>query len=199
MLKTNLASRPFYNERAVNLLLVALAIVAVALTAFNAQQLELLSRERSTLRAKIASDAAAGDRARRQVATLQQTVDRTALNGLARATREANLLISERTFSWTIFFTLIEKTLPADVRLLAVAPQIENGEMLVTIQVVAKRPDDLSAFVEALVATGAFSDVQPREEDRMDDGMQRVTVRARYLQPNVPVPPPVIKAKGGRP
>ena len=36
MLRTNLSTRPFYNERAVQLLLALAALLVVVLTAFNA-------------------------------------------------------------------------------------------------------------------------------------------------------------------
>ena len=44
MLRTNLSTRPFYNERAVRTGLIALAVVALGLTVFNA--IEILRLER---------------------------------------------------------------------------------------------------------------------------------------------------------
>ena len=39
MLRTNLSTRPFYNERAVQMALVAAAVLILAVTAFNAIEL----------------------------------------------------------------------------------------------------------------------------------------------------------------
>ena len=38
MIRTNLATRPFYNERAVRLVLLAIAALGLAATAFNVTQ-----------------------------------------------------------------------------------------------------------------------------------------------------------------
>ena len=47
MLKGNLSSRPFYNERLVSAALVLIAALALALTAFNGSKLYTLSTQRS--------------------------------------------------------------------------------------------------------------------------------------------------------
>ena len=195
MLRTNLASRPFYNDRLVGLLLVFIAMAAVALTAFNAQQLVTLSGQRSTLKAQIARDESAAARADKEALALQHTVDRAVLTRLAGATREANVLIGGRTFSWTIFFNQIEKTLPANVRLVSVAPVIDEGALRITMQVIAKRAEDAGTFMDALEATGAFHDAKPRERDRTDDGQYRVMIWANYEQPNATLSIPKPKAR----
>ena len=106
------------------------------------------------------------------------------------STQQANTLIDERTFSWTVFFRLIEKTLPNDVRLVSVSPDIDKNGVLVLMTVISKRPDDLATFVDGLQSTGAFYDVQPRQEDATDDGMRRTSLQARYLPPTVAAPAP---------
>ena len=42
------------------------------------------------------------------------------------AAREANQLIDRRAFSWTDLFNRFEETLPADVRIVAVTPQVDT-------------------------------------------------------------------------
>ena len=53
MLRGNLATRPFYNERIVTLLLALVAAVVLALTVTNVTRLLQLSARRSELRAQI--------------------------------------------------------------------------------------------------------------------------------------------------
>ena len=53
MLRGNLATRPFYNERIVTLLLALIGAVVLALTVTNATRLMQLSSRRSELRAQI--------------------------------------------------------------------------------------------------------------------------------------------------
>ena len=52
MLKGNLSTRPFYNERLVSLAFGLIAVLAFFLTVFNAGQLISLSRERAALNSR---------------------------------------------------------------------------------------------------------------------------------------------------
>ena len=189
MLGGNLSSRPFYNERLVSAALVLVAVLALALTAFNGVRLYHLSKRRSDLNGRIARDAAQAQQIERGAVALQRTVDRQTLTQLAGATEEANILIDERTFSWTTFFGLIEKTLPIDLHLIAVAPRIEKGDIKVTMGVIGRKADDVEAFLDALQDTGAFYDVYSKTTERNeDDGTYRADVVAFYLPPNQPAP-----------
>jgi hypothetical protein len=198
MLRGNLSSRPFYNEGLVSAALVVIGVVALALTAFNASELVALSSERSALVAAVRNDEAQADRIRADASALQKSVDRSTLTLLAGATREANTLIDERTFSWTVFFGLLEKTLPTDVRLIAVAPMIENGQVKVSMRVGARRVEDLRVFVEALQDSGAFYDILPHSQERNDDGTFAANLQAFYLAPGQVPGKPAKTKTGGR-
>ena len=99
MLRGNLSSRPFYNERLVSLVLVVVAVIAVGLTVFNAYTLYHLSAQRSQLKAEIAIDAGKTAEVKRSAVDLQRSVDRQTLVRLAGSAQEANSLIDSRTFS----------------------------------------------------------------------------------------------------
>lgn len=188
MLRINLSTRPFYNERLVSFLILVTGIAALGLLAFSVQQIVTLSSERTALRAQMAQDAATTDRANQEASALNHAVDTRGLRGLAVSATQANRLIDERTFSWTIFFSLIGKTLPNDVRIDSVAPSFDNDGVEVLMTVVSKRTDDLAAFIENLQKTGAFYDILPQKEDATNDGMRRTSVSARYLSPKTPAP-----------
>lgn len=196
MLRTNLSSRPFYNERLVSFVIAVVGIAAVALAVVSVQQIVSLSATRTRLSGQIARDQAASGRADTETVALQHAINNKALKGLALSTQQANALIDERTFSWTVFFGLVEKTLPNDVRVLSVAPIIDKNGVLVMMTVVSRRSDDLAAFIDNLQKTGAFYDVLPRQEDSTEDGMRRTIVEARYLPPKSELPA-VDKKKGG--
>lgn len=193
MLRGNLATKPFYNERLVTLGLVLLTLLAVTLTLFNATRLTTLSSRRSALRAQIAADEAQAAQIRADATALQNSVDRNALQTLGGATRLANTLITARTFSWTAFFEHIENTIPYDVRLTAVSPEVEKGEFIVTMLLIGRQAEDIDTFAKALEGTGAFYDVLYTVADRTEEGLRRVTLRAGYL------PPKTADAPGGRP
>jgi hypothetical protein len=187
MLRANLSSRPFYNERLVSAAIAGIAIAAIALAAFSVYQLTGLARQRSELKGRIARDAAQASHVETTARSLQRTIDRQRLLQLAGSTQEANALIDERTFSWTIFFGLIEKTLPVDLRLLAVTPRAERGRIRVTMTVVGKQLEAINTFVDALQETRSFSDLLPRNTERNeDDNTFRADVVAYYAPPGEP-------------
>lgn len=188
MLRINLSTRPFYNERLVSFLIVAAGLVAVGVMAFSVQQIVSLSSERTALRAQMAQDAATTQRANEETTALNHAIDPRGLKGLAINATQANRLIDERTFSWTIFFSLIGKTLPNDVRIDSVAPSIDKDGVVVLMTIVSKRTEDLAAFIENLQKTGAFYDILPQKEDATNDGMRRTSVSARYLSPKTAAP-----------
>jgi hypothetical protein len=183
MLKGNLSTRPFYNEKLVSLVVGLVLLVAIGLTIFNTLQLISLMRERRVLNAHIARDRGEAARITGQADALRRTVDQSRLQLLAGSTREANVLIDQRTFSWTEFFGLIEKALPRDVRLIGVSPRVEKGEFKIGMRVATRTPDNLKEFSDALAATGAFYDVVLTETQRNDDDTDTLTLVAGYLPP----------------
>ena len=190
MLRGNLATRPFYNERLVALALVLVAAVAVALSVFNGRRLLELSRQLSGLESKVGGDDRQAAAIRHDADATNRTVDRKHLEALVAETHEANGLIDQRTFSWTTLFGLIEKTLPLDVRLVAVSPKIDKDSTLITMIVVSRRPDALADFVAALEGSagrGTFYDVLKHADQRNDDGTTGATIEAYYLPPAGPV------------
>jgi Tfp pilus assembly protein PilN len=197
MLRANLSTRPFYNERLATLLISGIAVVALALSMFNGWQLVALSRQRAEVRARLDTTLAEIDRVQAEIATLRQSVDRPTLARLTTSAREANSLIDARTFSWTTLLGLLEKTLPFDVRLTAVSPRVERGTIRVAMNVVARDLDDLDGFLEALGEAGAFTEVVPAEQRRNDDGQHAALVEATYhpppLAPSAPDPAPAGK------
>ncbi len=203
MLRGNLATRPFYNERIVALLLGLLAVVAVALTMTNGTRLMQLSSRRSELRAQATADVDAAARLRQNAVAVQSSVDASTLTALAGSAREANGLIDARTFSWTTFFSYIEDTIPMGVRLTAVSPEIEDGNITVTMLLLGRRTEDVAEFMTALEDTGAFYDARPTVNDRTEEGLERVTVIVGYLPlakdvATAPPRPVAAGAGGGR-
>lgn len=188
MLRANLSTRPFYNDRLVRVALGLVALLALGLTAFNVEEI-------IRLRARDAEVRQQADEAEQEAARLQdearrirQTINRVQLAAVQAAAQEANRLIDQRAFSWTELFSRFERTLPADVRIASVTPQVDqSGRMLVAVTVVSRRVEDLDGFIEALEKTGAFRDVLSREEQASDDGMLRSVIQG-YYQPAVPVP-----------
>ena len=181
MIRTNLSTRPFYNARAVHALLGLLAVVAVAITAYNVVQLVRLTSSQRTLGAKAAASEQEAARLRREAVQTLARVDQKELAAVDKAAREANAIIDQRTFSWTDVFSRFEDTLPADVRITSV--QQQTGRQAVLIGAESRTIEDLDKFIEALEKTGAFRDVRPGNETVMEDDIIKATLEATYTPP----------------
>src|SRR5690606_25799766 len=122
VLQTNLATRPFYNERLVRVILGIVGIAAVALLLFDATQILRLRARNADVRIEAEAAEAEAARLREESRTIRQSLDRSQLETAQVAASEANLLIDRRAFSWTDLFNRFEATLPPGVRIVAVTP-----------------------------------------------------------------------------
>jgi Tfp pilus assembly protein PilN len=186
VLRTNLSTRPFYNERAVHLLLAGTALVVMLLTALNAYRIITLSGQNTELSSLINNDRNEAQRLTREAQKIRAGINQDELSATAAAAEEANRLIDQRTFSWTEFFNRIEETLPPDVMLTSVQPSFANDVTTVQMSVLARRSEDLDEFMEKLEATGSFEDVLPIQEDPTDEGLHRVLLTTVYTGEGLP-------------
>ena len=181
MLRTNLSTRPFYNERAVHAVLGIAALIVAVLTAITLFQMVKLSTQNTEQSSRIGRDRGEADRLTREATRIRRGINQDELKVVVAAAREANSLIDQRTFSWTGFFNHIEDTLPPDVMLTGVQPAVTNEGMKVSMTVIARRPVDVDEFMEKLEATGAFENVLNRLEEDLESGMTRMVVEALYV------------------
>jgi hypothetical protein len=187
MLHTNLASRPFYNQRAVRLALLGIGAIVLALTAFNLIELARLSSAQTRLGSHASDAEREADRLRADAARIRTQIDPRELQAVSVAAREANGIIDRRAFSWTALFGRFETTLPADVRIKAVQPRLEKGVFTVAVIAQARRVEDVDAFIEALEATHAFRDVRQVELTTKDKGLLEALIEGAYVSvPRLP-------------
>lgn len=182
MLATNLATRPFYNERAVHLVLAALGLLAVGVLALGAAQVIELSRVNDALTREAAAAEQEAAAISSRAAILERGMTENTMASLWDATEEAGRLLQQRVFSWTAFFNVIEQTLPAGVMLAAVRPDVENDGVSIDLAVIARGLDDIDEFIGSLESTGVFADVLARQEELTQDGMYRAQVRGRLVR-----------------
>jgi type IV pilus assembly protein PilN len=182
MIRTNLSTRPFYNERAVHLWLLVAAAVVVLATAFNVTRVLRYSRSDTTLAAQASHDENRGGELRQQAARLRATVDPKQVEFASTEARKANELIDRRTFSWTELLNRLETTQPDDVRLVAVRPRVEqDGRIVLTINVVSKSVDDVEMFMQSLEETGAFASLRPVVEQVNEEGLIETALESDYV------------------
>jgi Tfp pilus assembly protein PilN len=204
MLRANLSTRPFYNERAVHAALALAALIVLALTAFNVYRIMTLSGQNTELASRVAREHADAERLVQQAAQVRRTLNQDELETVVAAASEANALIDQRTFSWTAFFNQIEATLPPDVMITSVRPDVRQGQTRVALTVLGRRAEDVDEFMEKLEATGAFESVVPAQQEMTDEGLYQVQLQAVYTglaepQEAEPPAPPASAPDGAKP
>ena len=200
MLRTNLATRPFYNERAVRIAIGAGVVLVAALTAFNAVQVLSLNARNTEMAVRAEAAEAQAAQYQQQARAITQALNTGSVSVVQQAAREANLLIDRRVFSWTDLFNRFENTLPENVRVSAVEPQIDRqGRMLLSVTVVARRVEDLNEFMDDLERSGGVHDVIARQDETMPDGTLRAVIQGYYapqVAPPATDPPPASEPNG---
>jgi type IV pilus assembly protein PilN len=181
LLKANLSTRPFYNERAVHFWLLIGALIVAAATLFNAARVLRYSHSGTQLATEASRDEARAADLRQQAARLRATVDPKQIEFASTEAKQANELIDRRTFSWTELLNRFETTLPDEVRITAVRPKVDHGDIVLTINVAARSVEDVDSFMNNLDHSGAFAHLTPSEEHFDDQGVLQTTLETIYL------------------
>jgi len=182
MIRTNLSTRPFYNERVVALWLLGFLLVVVVASVFNVTRVLQYSRSDTELGLQASRDEARAAELRRSAARVRTTVDPKQIAVASLEARQANDLIDRRTFSWTELFNRFESTLPDEVRITSVRPRIDKGEFQLSIAIVARSVDDISQLMERLERTGLFKDVGKSYAERVNEqGQIQATLDVSYV------------------
>ena len=192
--RINLSTRPFYNERALHVVLGLLAAAVLAVTAFNLREVYVLSGRQAEFQGRITMAETRTREYRSQAVRIRASINPRELDATVAAAREANTLIDRRVFSWTELFNHLEVTLPPQVRISAVRPRVDkDGTMTIALGVVARSVEGVDAFIENLEKDGVFHGVLSREEFVNQDGLIQAHVEGRYA------PPKASASRGGAP
>jgi Tfp pilus assembly protein PilN len=187
MIRTNLSTRPFYNERAVQIVLGAVIVLIAVLTGFNIVEVVRLTASQRLLAAHAVESEREAARLLTEAAAVRAQINAKELETVANAAREANGIIDQRAFSWSGLFDQLEQTLPDDVRITGVAPNVnQQGQFVVEITVQARRSEDVDQFIEALEKTGSFRDVITPAEATNEEGLLQAVIRGIYVRAEAP-------------
>ncbi len=183
-LRTNLSTRPFYNERAVQAVLGLAAIVVVLVTIFNMTRLWALTAHDRRLVAEAQAAEARIDALRADMARARSSVDAGHIADIAAQAHEANQAIDRRAFSWTELFNELEVALPHDVRIAGVIPRIDRtGQMFVVLEVQARSVEAISQFFDGLEESGAFRNLLSKQERETPENTIAATLEGIYTPP----------------
>jgi Tfp pilus assembly protein PilN len=81
-----------------------------------------------------------------------------------------NSLIGERSFPWTKIFMDLEQTLPPGVRIINIAPRLDNGRAQVTLKVGAMDEQSKLKFLEAIEKSKVFSGMELKTDQASEQG-----------------------------
>jgi Tfp pilus assembly protein PilN len=185
MIRTNLSTRPFYNERIVRLWLLLFLLIVLGATAFNVTRVLRYSRSDTQLSEQATRDETRAADLRTSAVRLRSTVDPKQIEFASVEARQANDLIDRRTFSWTEIFNLFESTLPDDVRITSFRSKVEKGQIVLTLTIVARGAEDVSAFMDNMERTGVFSQVGATLEERINEQGQLQASLETIYHPSV--------------
>lgn len=180
MLRTNLSTRPFYNERGVHGVLGVAAFIVVVLTIFNLTQIVLLTRRQSSLSTQAAAADTRAAELRARAARTRQAVDAKQLGSISNAAREANTIIGHRLFSWTDLLNRLGDALPDHVRIMALRPDVDrDGSITLAMTVFAESVGEIEQFMANLEESAAFSEVYPIDDEPAEGGV-RASLEGKY-------------------
>lgn len=185
MLRTNLATRPFYNERIVHAVLGVVAVTLVVASGVNVREVLRLTGERREFAALVAGSESRMRRATEATARHRARIDPARYAELAKVVDEANAAIALRTFSWTALINDVESSLPSGVTLMALNPLTTDAGLVVNLTVTSDAVKSVEDLMSRLEATGRFTGVLSTAEQLEDQGAYRATVRATYTAAGV--------------
>jgi hypothetical protein len=185
MIRTNLSTRPFYNERIVYVWIFAVALAAAGATVYNVSRALYDLRSDTDLKMQAARDEARVGEIAAEAKRLRSSVDANQAALASTEAQRANELIDRRTFSWTALFGQFEATLPADVRLTAVQPSVQSDRRIaLDFAVVAREVEDVDELMRNMEKSGTFGELLSREERINEDGELEASIDAVYVPPS---------------
>ena len=193
----NLASRPFVNDRPVARVTAALWALGALLALATGWSFWGYFAGREDQREELARIEAAMEREREAVARLSRELAGIPLDNQNQRVRFLNQRIAERAFSWSLLFDRLAEILPADVRLLSLAPQVGFGQdgrqrsaaaaagapgerVLLQVLAVARRQEAILELLDAMFASDAFERPNLARESR-EGAETRFTLSVVYL------------------
>ena len=158
----NLASQPFRRDRAmfvasvvVGLLLAASLAALVTLANADSAQSADVRREVAQLRSQIASSA-------KQQADFEAVIRKPENAQVLELSVFLNSLLARKGISWTRILADLEKTMPANVKMLNIQPYVTGrNQVVLSLQVGSESPDPVIQFYKALESSELFGGVTP--------------------------------------
>lgn len=191
----NLSRRPFVNQRPVVRIAALLWALGLILMLLNVWLYWSFYQGQGQTRARLAEIGTAMDREQDRIGELESRLASVDLEAQNEQVEFLNQRIERRTFGWSVLFDTLSEVLPRDVRLTRLRPERGTAaarrerldttagppQIPLAIDGQAKSPEDLYVFLDALIASPAFRDVNPQREARNEGGTINFALSTIYL------------------
>jgi Tfp pilus assembly protein PilN len=165
----NLSTRPFPAYRAVNLGLIAVLIVLIGVSGWQAYSYVHFTRMASRIRSEAQAAREKADALKVDAAQLKSKLDRPEAAAKLKEIEYLNNLIARKNFSWTRVFSVLEQMIPENVHLTSLRPEIStDGKVVLHVDVRGKSVYDVSDFVDILQKSQVFDNVVAHLEEKKD-------------------------------
>ena len=181
IIRNNLASDPVRNHTSYLLGCITLMVIAVTFTLWNFLSLSGGFLETDRLENRIDEQQKQLDGLQQQSKDLLAKISRIKTPQFTREVEFLNDAIKRRVFSWTTLFHQLERTLPEEVRMVSVLPNIDENGIMLQMEVAGKSLNDVVKLLLTLQNSAIFSDVTFRSEHQANDGLLHANLSLRYL------------------
>jgi len=184
MLRPNLAGKPFLDTRPVVAAGVALALVAVTLTAVSVGEFVSEHGQETNIVESVRQLQANRDALSVEVTALDRQLARAPWKKLKAEAASMQQIVVQRRSLWGLLFADLERVLPWDTRLSSIDLQSgENGEITVALGGLATDRAAWLKLLGRLFTDSHFSDPLPMSEEAPGEQNSvgfRFTLRVRY-------------------
>jgi Tfp pilus assembly protein PilN len=166
----NLSTRPFPPYRRINIALIAILIVFIAISIWQAVGFMRFSSMAAEIRPAEEQARVEAEALGARVAELGSRLDRPEAAAKLNEIGFLNQLIARKNLSWTQLFAHLEDMVPDSVHLVTLTPSIGmDGTITLRLTLQGKSTDDVSEFVERLEGSPVFDNIAVATEQRRDN------------------------------
>lgn len=158
-LTINFASREYLQARKVYLALVLLLAAGVLIFAYNYRVYKLASSEGAALKSQLVLQKRLTEGMAVKLAEAKKKVDKREVEATAMQAQFANMAITRKAFSWTLFLNRLEEVVPDGVGINTIQPNFMTMDL--DISGTALGMGQFTEFLSRLTSSPYFEDIPP--------------------------------------
>jgi hypothetical protein len=167
----NFARRPFKDYRPVNVTIGLASALGLLLLALNLRDFFAFRHRAAGTRAEITHLNSTAAQIEDSAAQTRTRLAALRLKDLQAESSRLNALLHEKSFSWMLLLSRLEKVLPDEVYITRLSPQIgPDGSARLGMNLVGKSPESIVKTLGALSKDPHFSNAVPQQESDPEKG-----------------------------